>query len=335
MKALLHTIFGLTLTVWLGTSMAIPITTSSGASFYSDLVIASGGQLPLGLESRVSAPISSNPATSELNAPDAVAFDDFDVVINGLTPATPSIFSRTSTNTRNGGSEGAAAINNTQLYQVFESELVPDGTSDASERGIWGNGQAQAALTTEVYNTRAFSDVSFERIYTFSNNNPFALTFGIEGQFEMDLFAVADGENGLAEAFARIDMFFRSANVLDIVFADTEVYVNEQNESGGNTSLSLERETDVANTGHLSLIGNATAIGAAGLQQAFGNSSMGYALGVTLQPGEEITMSHLISYSNLAAIEQVTTQVSEPHNGLLLLFVLGFLLLRKQCALGM
>jgi len=332
MKALLHTLLGLMLTVCLGTSMAIPINSNSGASFYSDLVIANGGQLPLGLESRVGGPIASYPASSVLDAPDAVAFDDFDVVINGLSPATPSIFSRISTSTRNGGTEGAATTNNTQLYQILESELIPDGTSDASERGIWGNGQAQAQLTTEFYDTRASSDVSFERVFTFTNTNPFAFTFGIEGRFEMDLFATADGENSFAQAFARIDMFFSSANVLDIIFADTAAYVNDQDQSGGNTSLSIVRETDVANTGHLSLIGSATATGTAGPQQAFGSSSMGYALGITLQAGEEITMSHLVSYSNLAAIEDGTVQVAEPHSWMLVLFALSFLLIRVHGA---
>ena len=330
MRTSFNIFLAITLTAWLSTSIAIPINANSGSSLYSDLVIAGGGQLPLGLESRFGGPFSSNPASSVLSAPDAVGFDDFDVVINGLTPETPSIFSRISTNTRNEGTEGAAAINNTQLYQNFASEVIPDDTNDFSERGIWGSGQAQVALSTEFFDTQANSDVSFERIFTFSNTNPFALTFGVEGLFEMDLFTTADGENSIAEAFARIDMFFSSANALDIIFADTAPYVNDQDESGGNTSLSLVRETDVASTGHLSLIGSASASGTGDLQQAFGSSRMGYALGITLQAGEEISMSHLITYSNFAAIEAPTRQVPEPHSFIFGIIACGFLLLRKR-----
>lgn len=332
MKTLSQSIVGLAAITWLGTGLAVPITANSNASFYHDMVIATGGQLPVGLESLDSPPSASFTTNSDLFAPDAADFDTTNVVIAGLDANAPSMFSSFSNSTRNGGTEGSASNNSTQLYQIRELEIIPDGNNDVSERGIWGDGFAQASLSTEVFDTRATSDVSFERVFTFINQNNSAMTFGIEGIFEMDMFAIADGENSLAESFASVDMFFSSSSILDIVFADTSLYTNSETESGDNAAISIVRETDVANTGHLSLIGNASASGAdgAGPQQAFGSSAMSYALGITLQAGEEITMSHLIRYSNLAAIEQNIVNVSEPPSALLMSFMIGFLLLRKK-----
>ncbi|MDO6442044.1 PEP-CTERM sorting domain-containing protein [Marinobacter sp. 2_MG-2023] len=319
--------------LWFSASIAVPVNANSGVSFYHDIIIASGGQLPVGLESRDNPTDNSFfSASSDLQAPDAVDFNDTHILINGLGPETPSVFSAISTDTRNAATEGSFASNNTQLYLVHELEIVPDGTNDTSEEGIGGNGQAQATLSTELYDTQGVSDVFFERTFTFSNQNLSALTFGIQGDFEMDLFATADGQNSFANTFAQVDMFFSSQNPLDIVFADTSPYVNNQNEVGDNALFYLQRETDVANTGHLSLTGSASAIGTniGGLTQAFGNSAMSYALGITLLPGEEITMSHRVTYSNLAMIGEGAVKVPEPSSGLLMLFAFGLLVFRRQ-----
>lgn len=336
MRLIIRIFTALITMLWFSASIALPINANSGVSLYHDMIIATGGQLPVGLESRTNPPNLSRSASSDLQAPDAVDFNDTDTVINGLGPDTPSIFSAISTDTRNAGTEGSFASNNTQLYQILETEIVPDGTNDISERGIWGNGQAQASLSTELYDTQGISDASFERAFTFSNQNLFALTFGIEGNFEMDLFATANGENSFAKTFAQVDMFFSSQNSLDIVFADTSLYVNNQNEVGDNALFYLQRETDVANTGHLSLTGGASATGTniGGLTQAFGSSTMSYVLGITLLPGEEITMSHIVTYSNLATIGEGTVKVPEPSGGLLMLFAFGLLVFRRQRRFG-
>ncbi|MDO6694190.1 hypothetical protein Q4574_12930 [Aliiglaciecola sp. 3_MG-2023] len=333
MKAMNSIFIAAVTSVWCGISMAVPISADSGVSFYHDIIIAGGGQLPIGLEVRSGGPDFSNPINTELQADDAVEFDDLEIVIAGLAPEAPSTVTRYSSSTRNADTEGAFGMNDTQLYQIVEEELVPDGNNDISERGVWGSGQAQASISSELFDTQADSDVSLEREFTLSNENATALTFSIEGTFEMGFFAMADGENSFAEAFAMLDLFFTSSNGLDIVFADTSLYINNQTETGDNAITSLIRETDVANTGHLSFTGNASATGSdiGGSQQAFGDGTFSYALGVTLQPGEEINMSHLITYSNLAAIEQHITEVSEPSAFLFILFSSGFFLfIRKR-----
>lgn len=84
MKTLSQTIIGLVAITWLGTGMAVPITANSNASFYHDMVIATGGQLPVGLESLDNPPISTFTTNSDLFAPDAADFDATKVVIAEL-----------------------------------------------------------------------------------------------------------------------------------------------------------------------------------------------------------------------------------------------------------
>ncbi|WP_342805077.1 hypothetical protein [Alteromonas sp. M12] len=332
MKTLNSIFIGIMATTWLGTGMAVPINANSGLSFYHDFIIAGGGQLPIGLEVNSDGPIYSYSVNTELQAADSVEFDDFDVVIAGDAPDNPSSFTSVGSSTRNAGTEGAFGMNNTQLYQIVEYELVPDGNSDVSEYGIWGNGQAQATISSELFDTQANTEASFQRTYTLSNQNTTALTFSIEGEFEMGMFAIADGESSVAEAFAMLDMFFNSSNALDIVFADTSPYINNQTESGDNAIMSLIRETDITNTGHMSFTGSASATGTdiGGSQQAFGDGTFSYALGITLQPGEEISMSHLVTYSNLALIEQQITQVNEPSTLLFIFLTSAFILFVRK-----
>lgn len=317
---------------WLNTATAIPIMANSGVSFNNDMVISTGGQLPFWLESQMGPPTYSLLSNSNLYAPDTANYDGSDTVIGGLDRDNPSVFSSISSSTRNAGTEGSVASNNTQLYTVSNLEIIPDGSNDVSERGIWGNGLAQASLSTTVYDTRATSEVSFERNFTFSNQSATEMTFGIQGVFEIDLFAIADGENSLAEAFATLDMFFTSSNILDIQFADISPYINNQTESGDNGNISLVRETNVVDTGHLSLTGMASASGflGGGSQQAFGGSSMAYVLGITLQPGEEINMTHLVRYSNLAAIEEGVNEVDAPASLMMVLVAFVMAIYRKQ-----
>lgn len=300
-------------------AIAAPITANSGASFYFDMRIAGGGTLPAGLESISGPPSHSYTSNSLLQSNDAAEVNGTDALINGLSPETPSIFSSWSSSTRNGGAEGASSTNSTSLYQIFSTESQPDGSNDVSERGIWGSGLAQATLNSEIFPTQAVSEVSFARQFTLANQSDDTLTFGIEGRFEMDLFAYTDGE-GVAETFANFGLFFSSANILDILFSDTSPYINNQTESGTQSSVSIGRQTDVVNSGYLSLFGNASASGlnAGGVQQGFGNSAMSYVLGITLQPGEEITMLQFVDYSNFAEIGAVV-DVSEPDSLLLML----------------
>jgi hypothetical protein len=182
---------------------------------------------------------------------DALPFEDSLTVIAELTPVAPSRFFTLDSSTRNGGIEGAVASNNHRLYQVREA--VQDATSDMSERGVWGESFSQATLTTEFYETSANASVFNERRFSVSNQNTTEFTFGIQGIFEMNLFAVASGMSAFAESVTTAGLWFTSSNILDIQFVDLELYAFNEERSGANTTASINRETDVANTRHMSI----------------------------------------------------------------------------------
>jgi hypothetical protein len=322
MKHLIIIFFAINL-VWINSASALPISAFGGVNLESNFVIAGGGQLPLGFDSTVSGPTLNNSVASFLDAPDAVLFDDAQTTIAGLSPANPSVFFETNSSTRNLGTEGAVATNNHRLYQIDN-----DGTSDASERGVIGESSSQASLSSEFHPASASGDVLNQRTYTFTNNRQSEFTFGIQGVFEMNMFALASGINTFADAIATSDLFFRSSNPLDIQFADTELYVSDESSSGANGFTTMTRETDVAGTGHLSLTGMTRAANLGVLDgDAFASGLMSFALGITLQPGEVINMVHTVSYSTSAVISRESTQVSEPGSlalAVIMLFGISF-----------
>lgn len=299
--------------LWTQSAIALPINVLGSVNLESSFVIAGGGQLPLGFDSTIDGPTLNNSVASFLDAPDAVLFDDTQTTIAGLSPANPSIFFKTNRTTRNLGSEGAVATNNHRLYGILELDNDNDGTSDVSERGVLGESLSQASLSSEFHPASANAEVHNQRTFTFTNNRQSEFTFGIQGVFEMNMFALASGINTFADAIATSDLFFRSSNPLDIQFADTELYVTDESSSGGNGFTTITRETDVAGTGHLSLTGmtRAANLGAVG-SDAFASGIMSFALGITLQPGEVINMVHTVSYSTSAEISRESTQISEP-----------------------
>lgn len=325
-----HLVFAIIVSqlLWIPSAIALPTNALSGAIVESRFVIAGGGQLPLGFDSTTGGPTLNISVASFLDAPDAVPFEDSQTTIAGLSPENPSVFFRTNSTTRNLGSEGAVATNNHRLYQILESDNDNDGTSDASARGVLGDSSSQASLSREFHPASANADVLNQRTFTFTNKRQSEFTFGIQGVFEMDVFALASGINTFADATATSDFFFRSSNALDIQFADTELYLFDESSSGENAFATMTRETDVAGTGHLSLTGMTIASNLGALDgDAFASGIMRFALGITLQPGEVINMVHTVSYSTSAEISRESTQIPEPGSLALvmtMLFGLGF-----------
>lgn len=313
------------------TAVAIPINASTGLDISNSLLIASGGPLPLGLEVRTLDPlILELSQDSSLNAPDTVPFEDSLTVIAGLTPEDPSRFFRIDSSTRNGGTEGALASNNHRLYQIREADQ--DATSDVSERGVWGESTSQASLTTNFHEASANANVLNERRFSLMNQNATALTFGIQGVFEINMFALANGINSFAESVATGGLWFTSSNILDIQYADIEPFIFNEELMGPNTIASLSRETDVAGTGHLSMTAITRAFNTGAINaDAIATGRMGYALGITLQPGEEIIMAHTMSYSTMAAITNEPIRVTNPPSmALLTIIIFGFGLARQR-----
>lgn len=312
------------------TAVAMPVNASAGLNISNSLLIAGGGPLPLGLEVRTLDPLSLELSQdSSLDAPDTVPFEDSLTVIAGLTVDDPSRFFRVDSSTRNGGTEGAVASNNHRLYQIREADQ--DGTSDVSERGVWGESSSQALLTTGFYEASANANVFNQRQFAITNENATALTFGIQGVFEIDMFALANGMNTFAQSTATGGLWFTSSNILDIQFSDIEPYVFDEDGFGPNTVASISRETDVAGTGYLSMTANTSAFNSGAINgDAFATGRMSYAIGITLQPGEEIIMAHAMSYSTMAEISNEPIRVTTPGSmALLSIALFGLVRIRK------
>ncbi|WP_339723698.1 hypothetical protein [uncultured Paraglaciecola sp.] len=300
---------------WCNFATAIPVSAFSGADVSNTFVVAGGGALPALLDSQFTGAIFSNQGQSVLNAPDAIPFEDSLTTDAGFNAANPSIFYQTSSATRNLGSEGGITSSNHSMYREREA-------GDTNERVVNGEASALASLTSDVYQTSASSNVVDTSSFRITNDNQNAITFAIQGIFEMNIFSIASGVNAFTESYAFLDLFFESSHILDIQYADIEPYILNEDNTDVGSMVSIERETNVSSTGHLNMTGySSTSNG-----NAFGASRMGYILGITLQAGETITMDQRTRYSTLAQIN-LPVQVSEPRIfALLMLSMLGLLL---------
>lgn len=242
-------------------SLSATIEARSGTDITSNFVIAGFGPLPPGLDAQSSPPTIYIDTDSNLAAPDAVPDSTTNVVINGITPDTPSIFFESSNDLRNAFTEGSNTNVNHTLYQVIEFDEDADGTNDVSERGASGTGQAQSRITTQLYATNAASSVDSARTITFINNRADAFNFGIQGLVEMDVFAEATGVEAEAQASATLDFFFETAGALNIVYAPAGPFTDTQEVSGPNAATNLDFETAIAATGRFTMFGTALAHG--------------------------------------------------------------------------
>jgi len=295
-------------------ALSATIEARSGADVTSDFVIAGFGPLPLGFDAQSSAPTLEIDTGSSLAAPDAVPDSSTNVVVSGISPATPSIFFESSNDLRNGFTEGSNASVNHTLYQVLEFDLDADGTNDVSERGVSGEGQAQSLITTEVYETNAASSVNNVRTITFINNRAAEFTFGIQGLVEMMLFAEATGEEAEAQSSATLDFFFQTTGLLDIVYAAAGPFTDLQTVTGPNALTDVDLETGIASTGHFTLSGIAAARGSNPGVTEFGtlNARQDFVFGITLQPGQQLSMTHGVTYAQATKITPVPLPAGLP-----------------------
>ena len=295
-------------------ALSATIEARSGADVTSNFVIAGFGPLPLGLDAQTSAPTLDIDTYSSLAAPDAVPDSSTNTVINGVAAATPSIFFESSSNLRNGNTEGSATNVNHTLYQVLEIDGDADGTNDVSERGVSGAGFAQSRITTDVYKTGAESSVNNARTITFINNRAAEFTFGIQGLVEMVLFAEATGEEAEAQSSATLDFFFQTTGLLDIVYAAAGPFTDTQILSGPNAFTDVDLETGIASTGHFTLSGTASALGSSPGVTEFGTiiARQDFVFGITLQPGQQLSMTHGVTYAQATKITPVPLPAGLP-----------------------
>lgn len=305
---------------WCKGLQALPISASSGAEVNNTFVIGGGFPLPESLDSRLTGSFFGTPANSLLAAPDTDYFSDYEFVNGGLGIDNPDTYYRINSATRNGGTEGAVASNNSEYYRARIA-------GESTEVGVQSGASAQVALQSEVYETSAQSDIFNGTSLRLTNLGASSVTFLIEGIFELDIFSVANGANALAQNNVTLAMLFESSHELNVQFADLDPFVFTENYSGQNASVSIQRETDVMDGGEISLTGSSQAFNnSTGSSDAFGSARMRYVLGITMQASETILMRQSVRYANFAEIS-LPTQVNSPSTAALLpLFILGFLI---------
>jgi hypothetical protein len=304
---------------WCKGLQALPISASSGAEVNNTFVIGGGFPLPEFLDSRLTGSFFGTPANSLLAAPDTDYFSDYEFV-NGLGIDNPDTYYRINSATRNVGTEGAVASNNSEYYTARIA-------GESTEVGVQSEASAQVALQSELYETSAQSDIFNGTFLSLTNLGASSITFLIEGIFELDIFSVANGANALAQNNVILAMLFESSHELNVQFGDLDPYVFSENYSGQNASVSIQRETDVMGGGEISLTGSSQAFNnSAGSSDAFGSARMRYVLGITMQASETISMRQSVRYANFAEISD-PTQVNSPSvTALLPLFILAFLI---------
>ena len=309
---------GLTLLVSINLQ-ATPIIASTGGIGSADLVFANGGPFPDWLDIRRNNLVLLRDASANFLAPDATEFSDSEVVINGLTPETPSIFNAVASDTRNGGAEGVFASSSLNLYGGLLVETgPPDGTNDARDRGTNGGTIAQANINDPFFAGEASGFVDNQRMFSFINLSNDTQTFGVNGVFELGLLANAMGEFANANSVILNELFFSSSNPLNIQYADVAPFLLDETSVGDGAQISIERETDINSTGRLSLSGEVSAQSTNDIdfENAFGTSRMEFALGVTLLPGQTVFMSHNTFYSSAVNVSDIINEVSSPALGI-------------------
>ncbi|MGQ8366920.1 hypothetical protein [Glaciecola sp. 1036] len=303
-------------------SYALPISVLSGGNFEFNMQIEGGNQLPIGLESITDSILFNNSAAASLAAPDALDSDNQTDIIAGSGPDNPSIFSEEALSVRNLGTEGAYASNIWNGYGIRAQEVLPDGTNDFVERGIWGSSTSQIGLTTQEFNSQADSYLVNSRTLQLSNSSAFAITFDLLGSFSADVYAYANGDNGFAQSSVLLDMFFETQGNLDIVYTELEAYTPATSASSPLASSIASRTVDPAGSGHISFEALSIAEGdtVSGPNESTASGNFAFALAITLQPGQEMLMSSGVTFDNFVTFEANPSEVNAPSS-------IGFLLM--------
>lgn len=284
------------------------------------------GPLPSGITATTPPPEFDSSVETQLDAPDATLFEDSDINIDGTDQNNPSVFRYLESTTRNGGTEGAFAQNETRLFGTVA--FSPEPPNDFVERGIWGSSNAQGRIDSDPFETQALSSGSWQRDVVFTNDTLLPFFFTLSGHLEVTADAAFSGDGGFAAAFASTALLFDSTHDLDISFSGTAPYSPVEDATGRNATAEIGRTIDLANSGTLSLTASARVLGddplGSGTGSVFGRQE--YLLGITLQTGETLTMRNLSTYRNEVFVSPPLPAIPLPGSGLLLgtLAALGF-----------
>lgn len=308
-------------------AQAVPVNALAIADGEINLLINDGVAL-IGVEVTDSLTVLDFDASSALDAADAVKTFDSDAVIAGLDRMNPSQFSGFDRTSRNADSEGAQANYSQFNYGVRVPSPQPGVIANPLvEHGKWGSSQSQAQIDTEPHATAADSVIDTRRLFTFENFSNDPVSFTIDAFFDLSLGALFEEAAGFAQASGIADLVFDSEEPLAITLVPVVPFVFDEASDSDNATTMLTRFDDPGATGMVGLAASASALGvdAMGSEIATVMATDSVLLGVTLAPGQVMTMD--VRFILTTAVE-IQPLASVPVPGGLLLMLIGLVGLR-------
>ena len=262
-------------------------------------------------------------AASALDAPDAANATTESTIIAGLDADNPSVFERADSTTRNGGTEGGVG---NVVYSVYNDS----NDFRIVEHMAAGNSQAIAQITTEPHDTSASGEASLSREFYFENTSLAEVFFSMAVDVEVSVAALFNGAAGSARAFADARLLFDSADPLDISFAPNLPYLPEDEVSGDNAFNTLTRFTDPVGLGQVGLTASASALGVDEIASETASvlAMDSVLLGITLQPGQQMTVTRVFLVQTGVEIDPSGSSVPVPVPAIPALLVIGLVSLR-------
>ncbi|MGG7568150.1 hypothetical protein ACQ5SO_18515 [Rhodovulum sp. DZ06] len=303
---------------------ALPIDADATLQYGIVLTIG-GGEVPPGLEVE-SSPDFDHQVQSALSSPDAVEDAGETTIIDGTSPAAPSIFSGYSSSLRNGGTEGGYGGYAMALWAESALDSNPGNGASTVAYSREGDALAQAQITTETHRASGLAFGDHTRSFLLRNLTAATLSFNIEGTLSVATSVQADGMVSFAESLASADLFFESDGPLDILFSALAPIEEDGFANGPLAAMSLSTDYDPGATGRLGVAAAAMAGdlgGGAGMAGA--SASVDFLLRVTLQAAQTLQMDATSQWRALAVAD-----VPVPAAGPLLALGLGALALARR-----
>jgi len=275
-----------------GPANAVTIDAGAASTFVSSFQVNDGGSLPAGIIARGLPPEDSTTVQSDLDSPDAekLNIDNVDIGVG------QSIFAFREETTRDNRLEGGFAQNSDQISATLV--LSPEPPADFVQREHRGFGSSDVILTSPGLAASGLTEVTRTRQVDFENQTASPFFFSLRGHMSVSARAEFNGADGFARAFTSTTLAFESTNPLDISFAPTSPFLPLTSETGLNAVVGINQTLDILGSGMVGLTAFASALGTEpdGEELGIVFGGFDYVMGITLLPGEILSMRQTVSY---------------------------------------
>ncbi len=240
----------------------------------------------------LAAPDITATVDSSIDAADATLFEDSQTYLDAFEAPYGTLINRSTT--RNDGTEGGAAQNETINWDYFDP--IDDIFIDRFE----SNGQSQVQVSTDPVEAQARSDTLRQRDFWFRNQSfsPFVLV--MSGYMDVTASTNFSGESGHAEAYTTTSLQFESTDSLDMTFSGLGPFAPMTDMNGDGAQAELNRVIDTDN-GFFSLEAFSRVDGIDPLGSGFGVASgrQDFLFSITLRPFETVSMRMAVTHHDI------------------------------------